>query len=138
VTVAIDRVPLLAGARETVALGIFSSLQPQNVRLRRAIRELETVARHPCYPLLFDPQTAGGLLAAVPLDQAAACVAALRAAHYGCAAVIGFVTERSAALEPVALDLTGERLAAALAGPRPVHHSVDRLEVGAAEDESVP
>jgi selenide,water dikinase len=44
VTIAIDRVPLLDGARETVALGIFSSLQPQNVRLRRAIRELETVA----------------------------------------------------------------------------------------------
>ena len=66
VTVAIDRVPLLDGARETVALGIFSSLQPQNVRLRRAIRELETVAKHPLYPLLFDPQTAGGLLAAVP------------------------------------------------------------------------
>src|SRR6266545_8022180 len=61
VTVAIDRVPLLDGARETVALGIFSSLQPQNVRLRRAIRELETVAKHPLYPLLFDPQTSGGL-----------------------------------------------------------------------------
>ena len=44
VTVAIERVPMLDGARETVALGIFSSLQPQNVRLRRAIRELETVA----------------------------------------------------------------------------------------------
>jgi hypothetical protein len=59
VTIAIDRVPLLDGARETVALGIFSSLQPQNVRLRRAIRELETVAMHPVYPLLFDPQTSG-------------------------------------------------------------------------------
>jgi selenide,water dikinase len=59
VTVAIDRVPLLAGARETVELGIFSSLQPQNVRLRRAIRELDAVAKHPLYPLLFDPQTAG-------------------------------------------------------------------------------
>ena len=54
VTIAIDRVPLLDGARETVALGIFSSLQPQNVRLRRAIREPETVAMHPVYPLLFD------------------------------------------------------------------------------------
>src|SRR5262249_56151907 len=43
-TVAIERVPLLEGARETVALGIFSSLQPQNVRLRRAIAALETVA----------------------------------------------------------------------------------------------
>jgi selenide,water dikinase len=115
VTVAIDRVPLLDGARETMALGIFSSMQPQNVRLRRAVRELDTVARHPRYPLLFDPQTSGGLLAAVPLSEAERCVAALRAAGYAGADVIGLVSERSGALEPVTLDLTGERLAAALA-----------------------
>jgi selenide,water dikinase len=115
VTVAIDRVPLLDGARETVALGIFSSMQPQNVRLRRAVQELDTVARHPRYPLLFDPQTSGGLLAAVPLSEAERCVAALRAAGYAGADVIGLVSERSGALEPVTLDLTGERLAAALA-----------------------
>src|SRR5207248_3038148 len=40
VTLSIARVPLLAGARETIEIGIFSSLQPQNVRLRRAIRDL--------------------------------------------------------------------------------------------------
>jgi len=118
VTLAVDRVPLLEGARETVALGIFSSLQPQNVRLRRAIRELETAAKHPLYPLLFDPQTAGGLLAAVPLAEAERCVAELRAAGYAAADVVGFVAERSGALEPVTLDLTGEQVAAALAGRR--------------------
>ena len=115
VTVAVDRVPLLDGARETVALGIFSSLQPQNVRLRRAVRELETVAKHPRYPLLFDPQTAGGLLAAVPLGAAERCVAELRASGYAGADVVGLVSERSGALEPVTLDLTGERVARALA-----------------------
>jgi selenide,water dikinase len=118
VTIAIDRVPVLEGARETVARGIFSSLQPQNVRLRRAIREVETVARHPRYPLLFDPQTAGGLLAAVPLHEASPCVAALRAAGYADAEVIGLVSERSGALEPIAVDLTGDQLAAALAQSR--------------------
>jgi selenide, water dikinase len=115
VTVAVDRVPLLDGARETVALGIFSSLQPQNVRLRRAVRELETVAKHPRYPLLFDPQTAGGLLAAIPLGAAERCVAELRAAGYVGADVVGLVSERSGALEPVTLDPTGERVARALA-----------------------
>jgi selenide,water dikinase len=119
VTIAIDRVPVLEGARETVARGIFSSLQPQNVRLRRAIREVETVARHPRYPLLFDPQTAGGLLAAVPLHEALPCVAALRAAGYADAEVIGLVSERSGALEPIAVDLTGDQLAVALAKSRP-------------------
>ena len=118
VTLAIGRVPLLDGARETVARGIFSSLQPQNVRLRRAIRDLDVAARHPLYPLLFDPQTAGGLLAAIPLEEAAHCVAALRAEGYPEAEIIGFVSERSGALEPVTIDLTGERLAKVLAESR--------------------
>jgi selenide,water dikinase len=124
VTVAIDRVPILDGARETVLLGIFSSLQPQNVRLRRAIKELEAVAAHPLYPLLFDPQTSGGLLAAVPLDEAERCVAALRAADYGAADIIGFVGKRGDALEPVTLDLTRARLAEALAAPHLASHMV--------------
>ncbi len=115
VTLAPDRVPLLAGARESVALGIFSSLQPQNVRLRRAIRDPESAARHPLYPLLFDPQTAGGLLASVPIGEAEDCVAALRQAGYAAASVIGLVTARSDALEPIALDPTGETIAEALA-----------------------
>jgi selenide,water dikinase len=117
-TLAIDRLPLLDGARETVARGIFSSLQPQNVRLRRAIRELATVAAHPLYPMLFDPQTSGGLLAAVPLAEAEPCVAALRAAGYAAAEIIGFVAERSDALEPVTVDLSGAQVAQALAGLR--------------------
>lgn len=124
VTVAIDRVPLLDGARETVAAGIFSSLQPQNVRLRRAIGALETVANHPIYPLLFDPQTSGGLLAAIPLGEAERCVAALRAAGYAAADVIGFVSERSGALEPVDLDLTGARVAQAIVAS---HCADDRI-----------
>jgi selenide,water dikinase len=132
VTVAIDRVPRLDGALETVELGIFSSLQPQNVRLRRAIGDLETVAKHPLYPLLFDPQTSGGLLASVALGEAWRCVAALRAAGYASADVIGFVSERSGALDPVTLDLTGARLAEALAGAHPVGRRTHAPEEGAA------
>ena len=105
VTLAIDRIPLLDGARETVAMGIFSSLQPQNVRLRRAIRDLAAVSRHPLYPLLFDPQTAGGLLAGIPPEHAESCVAALHAAGYAGARAIGFAAGRSNALEPVTIDL---------------------------------
>ena len=137
-TLAIDRLPLLEGARETVARGIFSSLQPQNVRLRRAIRELATVAEHPLYPMLFDPQTSGGLLAAIPLAEAEPCVAALRAAGYAAAEIIGFVAERSDALEPVTVDLSGEQVAQARAGPRAARPRAQSLQKIAETEKFVP
>jgi selenide,water dikinase len=104
-TLQIEAVPLLDGATETVAAGILSSLQPQNLRLRRAVRDLERVGKHPRYPLLFDPQTAGGLLAGVPAQSAAACVAELRALGYAAAAIIGRVDLRSEAEAPIAIDV---------------------------------
>jgi selenide,water dikinase len=103
VTLNLGAIPLLEGAVETVALGITSSLQPQNLRLRRAIRDLERVREHPRYPLLFDPQTAGGLLAGVPADTAEDCVAELRAAGYARAAIIGEVRARGESLEPIVI-----------------------------------
>ena len=133
VTLAVDRIPLLEGARETIAMGIFSSLAPQNVRLRRAIRRLESVARHPLYPILFDPQTAGGLLAALPLERAAGCVDALREAGYAGASVIGIVSQRSSELEPVMLDLDDSVLAQALGGG-----PITAALVGAPLQETVP
>lgn len=99
----IDDVPILAGAVETVAAGILSSLQPQNLRLRRAVRDLERVSRRPRFPLLFDPQTAGGLLAGVPAAQAESCVHALKRSGYSETAVIGRVHARSDAPEPITL-----------------------------------
>ncbi len=97
----LNALPLLEGALDTVSAGITSSLQPQNVRLRRAIHDLENVADDPRYPLLFDPQTAGGLLASVPGDQVEGCVAALKEAGYGRTAIIGEVRARGERMEPV-------------------------------------
>ncbi len=86
-----DAIPALDGAIETLAAGISSSLAPENLRLRRAIRDLDSAARLPAFPLLFDPQTAGGLLASVPQSNAVACVAELHRLGYGQACVIGEV-----------------------------------------------
>ncbi|MPZ55826.1 MAG: selenide, water dikinase SelD [Rhizobiales bacterium] len=117
VTIVPDRVPFLDGACKTAARGIFSSLQPQNVRLRRAIRNLDAAATHPLYPLLFDPQTAGGLLASVPFMKAEECVTALRTAGYAGASVIGTVSPRGSALEPLSIDWDGTALAVEPAQP---------------------
>ncbi len=95
--------PLLDGAEECVALGIVSSLQGSNVRLRRALRNQEAFVNHPRYPLIFDPQTAGGLLASVPADKAEACVAALRALGYVHTVAIGKILAQGDALEPILL-----------------------------------
>jgi len=95
--------PVLEGAEETAAAGILSSLQPANVRLRRALRNQADWLRHPRYALLFDPQTAGGLLASVPAARAEACLARLRDRGYRLAAAIGRVLPQGDALAPVLL-----------------------------------
>ncbi|MGB1110617.1 MAG: selenide, water dikinase SelD, partial [Gammaproteobacteria bacterium] len=94
-------IPVLDGAEQIVAAGILSSLQPQNVRLRRAVRDVESLSDHARYPLLFDPQTAGGLLASVPADEADSCLIRLREAGYADAAIIGAVAERSGDEAPI-------------------------------------
>ena len=53
----IDDVPLLEGARETVASGILSSLQPQNVQVAAEVDGAQSTSQHPLWPILFDPQT---------------------------------------------------------------------------------
>ncbi len=102
----LSELPLLDGAEETVAAGILSSLQPANVRLRRAIKDQAKWVDHPRYPLLFDPQTAGGLLASVPAERVEACVLALQALGYPHTRVIGRVLPEGEELEPIQLMST--------------------------------
>lgn len=100
----LSSLPLLDGAEECVAAGIVSSLQSANVRLRRALRNQEAMVKHPRYPLIFDPQTAGGLLASVPFAQAEDCMAALRKLGYEKTVAIGQIVAKSDALEPIVLN----------------------------------
>lgn len=100
----LDALPVLSGAMQTLDAGIFSSLQPENVRLRRAIRNQAEVVDDPRYPLLFDPQTAGGLLAGIPEEEAGDCVEQLRASGYPETTVVGHVDEMSDELEPILVE----------------------------------
>ena len=95
--------PLLDGAEECVAAGIVSSLQGANVRLRRALRNQEAFVKHPRYPLIFDPQTAGGLLASVPADRVEECMLELRKLGYIHTVAIGRILAQGDALEPIVL-----------------------------------
>ncbi|MEE4237047.1 MAG: hypothetical protein V2I51_10020, partial [Anderseniella sp.] len=63
----------------------------------------EEALDHPNYPLLFDPQTAGGLLAGVPESAADSCIAALHEAGYRQAARIGRVLPQGDAPEAIRL-----------------------------------
>jgi len=86
-------VPLLPGAETLVADGFVSSLQANN---ESALNDFDTTgidAGNACLRLLADPQTSGGLLAAVPAERAGACVTALQAAGYPAACRIGTVTD---------------------------------------------
>ncbi|MGF1458925.1 MAG: selenide, water dikinase SelD [Leptolyngbyaceae cyanobacterium] len=94
VAVALDlqALPLLEGAFETLQQGIVSSLQSHNQQAAQALQHAASYANRPDYPILFDPQTAGGLLASIPPTEAEACVAQLRSLGYKTATGIGCVT----------------------------------------------
>jgi selenide,water dikinase len=87
-TLRLADVPFLPGAEALAQAGFGSSLAPAN---RAATSGQITAPASPRAGLLHDPQTAGGLLAAVPADHAAALLAELQAAGEP-AALIGNVS----------------------------------------------
>lgn len=103
----LSTLPILEGARQTVRQGILSSLHPQNLRSSQAIANIDRANNHPDYPLLFDPQTSGGLLASVDVERADACLKALRAAGYPEATIVGYVLSKSAPDLPFVLCQSG-------------------------------
>lgn len=74
--IALDAVPTLQGAEALAARGIRSSIWDANVAAGARVTRPMT----PKSDLLFDPQTAGGLLAAVPEAEARRLLEALQAA----------------------------------------------------------
>lgn len=103
VEIDLPALPIIDGALQTVEMGILSSLQPANVRLRRAIANQAEAVNSPLYPLVFDPQTSGGLLASLPANKADECLRALHQSGYAQAAIVGQVKPEGEALEPVTL-----------------------------------
>lgn len=99
----LSALPILDGAVETAGKGMLSSLHLANHRQQAAMRNHADFESHPSYPLLFDPQTAGGLLASVPADALEACLADLCQAGYQHTAVVGRVVEQAQTLAAIEL-----------------------------------
>lgn len=89
------RVPLIKGALDLTAAGMLTGADKTN---REYVGEDVSITNEidsNLVKLLFDPQTAGGLLLAIPEDKAAMLLAELRT-NYPRAEIIGAVRERGA------------------------------------------
>lgn len=91
----LDAIPVMPGALALSNAGLRSSLFDDNVAIAPALPTTGKAA------LLFDPQTAGGLLAAVPRVAASGLLTQLQSAGYQ-AEIIGHLTDT-----PLQLTLTG-------------------------------
>jgi selenide, water dikinase len=87
----LNQIPILPGAQITTDRGVRSTLYAQNQRSQQSIANLAQISQHSLFPLLFDPQTAGGLLASVPAEAITPCLEALHTNGYSDAACIGHI-----------------------------------------------
>ena len=92
---ALDALPVLDGALATLADDIVSTLHEKNELFSRHIENKDEARQHAHYPLLFDPQTSGGLLAGVPQDRVESCLAELRTLGYEQCSVVGRIVHES-------------------------------------------
>ena len=99
--ISLDALPALPGVEACLEAGVASSAAPANASARAGLRVAAAAARNVRVGLLFDPQTAGALLAAVSPQRVQACLAALRASGYAEACEIGRVEsgQRDPAIE---------------------------------------
>ncbi len=103
-TLWLSALPVLDGALRCLEQGWHSSLHGDNARHAEVLRSAQHLADSPLVQLLYDPQTSGGLLAAVSPDQEQSCLNALHAAGYHAAVCIGVVTRADSGATLVALQ----------------------------------
>jgi selenide,water dikinase len=64
----LNQIAWAEGAIDLARAGIHSSIFPETSRQAKNIQAIASVRADPRFDLLFDPQTAGGLVAAVPAE----------------------------------------------------------------------
>lgn len=79
--------PALPGAVDLLRAGLRSTFHPENETDAKAMEIAPEARRHPKFPLLFDPQTSGGLIVGVPTVQGDRVLAELRDRGLSAAAI---------------------------------------------------
>jgi selenide, water dikinase len=90
-TLSMDRLPVMPEALDMYRRGVNTGVNPHNRRMVQDYLQMEGDWPTWHHEILYDPQTSGGLLAAVVRDEADDLVDALRAAGVGHACRIGEV-----------------------------------------------
>ena len=88
----VDRVPYHAEALELASMGLVPAGAYRNREYAQAGVAVRGKISRAMEDILYDPQTSGGLLFALPADQAEACLSHLKQTIPN-AAIIGYVTE---------------------------------------------
>ncbi len=91
--VELSQIPVLPGARILSNKGIKSSLFIANFRYVEKFSVVDQVRSNWKFPLLFDPQTSGGLLGILPKNRAMDCLTQLTRSGYCDACVIGQILD---------------------------------------------
>ncbi len=92
--------PVLDGAVDCIQSGILSTLHAQNRQIEAKLATWLSFNERGCehspalLEVIFDPQTAGGLLAGIAADQAESCLKRLHDAGYKKAVIVAEVTAR--------------------------------------------
>jgi selenide,water dikinase len=87
----LSALPLLNGAIEQIRAGTVSTMHASNVRSNEPFLECTASVDEARRQMLFDPQTSGGLLIAIPAHCALALCEALQSRGYTEARIMGEV-----------------------------------------------
>ena len=93
VQISLSAMPVLDGALDVLNQGLKSSLHEANARALEAFKLAPALVDDARLQLLADPQTTGGLLIALPAENADSCLMALKNAGYSQAALVGTLVE---------------------------------------------
>jgi selenide,water dikinase len=95
VEIHVAALPLYDGVERCIADGVMPGAVDRNQAY--AMRWVQKETTHPSLPVVFDPQTSGGLLVALAPEKAERYVQAMRGRGHLRTCIIGRVTERAGA-----------------------------------------